>query len=411
MNIAVNTLGYTACSDCSTIYNVRKIVEVNKADAFEFTVLPEDPLYSVLKTNKCSYIIACDENENESGVAFRGRVTNLSPKTSDTTSEMAVSCEGPLGYLKDSICWGTYVNSSREDSLHNAQEQKTHFMSIMGPLIYSHNYQVAPELQFSISWSEPQNAVSDSDKGYLTKSHSFDGVNTLDVLLEILEDLDWECMVTYSASTPHWTLHMTKRFGFYVSDPIVSGINLKSLNGDIDGTDLVTRVVPLGGVGYDEKRLMLNNTWLGGPLIRSSDEAPDYIINPSTNEYNAAYVDNDDLVSKWGPRIGVEIFDDIVANSEEEVKDKRPILRNKALEYVRKLSDVKTSFAATAYELNYTDDEYSKLQLHNYYTIRDNIGDMTVQARLTKKEINYDNKLESESEFTVDSSDSGAKVT
>lgn len=409
MNIAINTLGYTACSDCKSIYNIKQVKEINKIDTFDFTVLPDDPLYSLLKTNKCSYITAYDETEYE--VVFRGRITSLSPSSSGNSSETKVSCEGALGYLKDSICWGTYVETNKKDNQDRYFENKPNVSSILGPLISSHNLQVEPYMRFNFVVYSTVNPVSDSDKGILTQSHSFDGVSSFDVLFDLLEDLNWECMVTYNDSNPHWTLHIAKRFGFYVADPIVTGLNLKSLSGEIDGSELVTRVFPLGGVGYDEKRLTLTDISLGGPLCVDQNLPGDQIMNPTTGMYNKAYVDNDDLVSKWGARMGVVTFDDIVANSEDEVKEKRQILRNKAIEHARKLSDVKTSFSASAYDLYYAGYDINKLQLHNYYTVRDTIGDITVQARLVKNEINYDNKLDSEPEFTVDSSDSEASVS
>lgn len=49
MFIAINTLGYSAASDCTKIQNKKLIKEVNKADGFTFSVLPDDDLFPLIK--------------------------------------------------------------------------------------------------------------------------------------------------------------------------------------------------------------------------------------------------------------------------------------------------------------------------------------------------------------------------
>lgn len=401
MIISVNSAGYTACSNCERIQNKKLVKEVNKADGFSFTVVPGDPIFDMLYANKISHVIAYDDTQNE--VVFRGRITSLNPQTDGVDSSKDVSCEGPLGYLRDSIVFGVYVESTREE---NGEEvpNRVYFGSVMSDFINNHNKQVAPELQFkaiTIHNPDPLN----EDFGILKESHNFDGVTTMDAVVALLEDLDFECMVTWEKTIPHWTLHISPKFGYHAPDPIITGLNLKSLSEEIDGSELVTSILPLGGVGYDEKRLMLGPISMGDdldytPYMSPGAQGGDW-YDESQAWYAKMYVDNDTLVRKYGRHIGVEVFDDIVANAADEVKANRIALREKACEKAAKLSDVEDEFDISVYDLYRAGYDIGALTLHNTYTVRDVNLDITVEARFTKQELDYDNILESECTFTV----------
>lgn len=403
MIISVNSAGYTACSNCERIQNKKLVKEVNKADGFSFTVVPGDPIFDMLYANKISHVIAYDDTQNE--VVFRGRITSLNPQTDGVDSSKEVACEGPLGYLRDSVVFGVYVESTREE---NGEEvpNRVYFGSVMSDFINNHNKQVAPELQFkaiTIHNPDPLN----EDFGILKESHNFDGVTTLDAIIALLEDLDFECMVTWEKTIPHWTLHISPKFGYHAPDPIITGLNLKSLSESIDGSELVTSVLPLGGVGYDEKRLMLGPISIGDdldytPYMSPGAQGGDW-YDESQAWYAKMYVDNDTLVRKYGRHIGVEVFDDIVANAADEVKANRIALREKACEKAAKLSDVEDEFDISVYDLYRAGYDIGALTLHNTYTVRDVNLDITIEARFTKQELDYDNILESECTFTVKS--------
>lgn len=402
MFISVNTLGFTAASDCTHISNKKLIKEVNKADGFQFTVYPGDPMFDLLMTNKCSFVTAYDDVENE--VVFRGRITTLNPQSDGNEASKSVSCEGPLGYFRDSIVFGVYVENTKEENGETVPN-KVYFGDVIANFITNHNKQVSPELQYDTAIQIYNPDPLNEDFGILKESHNFDGVTTMDALCDILEDLDFECMVTYSYAHPHWTLHISPKFGYHAPDPITTGLNLKSLSEDIDGSELVTSILPLGGVGYDERRLMLGPISMGDdldytPYMPIGAQGGDW-YNESQAWYAKMYVDNNTLVSKYGRHIGVEVFDDIVANAADEVKAQRIALRNKACESAAKLSDVEDEFDISVYDMYRAGYPIGALVLFNTYTVRDTSLDITVEARFTKQELDYDNILESECTFTV----------
>lgn len=404
MFIAINTLGYSAASDCTKIQNKKLIKEVNKADGFTFSVLPDDDLFPLIKANKCSYILAYDDIENE--VVFRGRILSANPESDDTEASISVSCEGPLGYLRDSVIYGVYVETTKEENGETV-ENKVDARPLMSSWLTNHNNFVDDELKFNpyIQFYSDPNNENPEGLYILKQSHSFDGVSTMDAISEILDDLGYECMITHQQTIPHWTLHISPKFGYNAPDPIVTGLNLKSLSEEIDGSELVTSILPMGGVGYDEKRLMLGPVTMGMPIsylpyMPVGSQGGDW-YNESQGWYANMYVDNDDLVSKWGRHIGVMTFDDIVANDASEVKAKRIALRAKACENAAKLSDVEDEFDITAWDLYRAGYEIGALTLHNTYTVRDTKLDITVAARLTKQEYDYDDILNSECTFTV----------
>jgi hypothetical protein len=161
----------------------------------------------------------------------------------------------------------------------------------------------------------------------------------------------------------------------------------------------------MGGVGYDEKKLMLGPIEMGDaldytPFMSPGAQGGDW-YNESQAWYAKMYVDNDELVRKWGRHIGVVEFSDIVANDATEVKAKRIALREKACENAAKLSDVEDEFDISAWDLYRAGYSIGALTLHNTYIVRDTNLDITVSARLTKQEFDYDDILNSECSFTV----------
>ena len=422
MYIAINTLGHTACSDCSRISDKHLVKEVNKADNFTFTVYPGDPLFDLVYPGKCSYITAYDDIEND--VAFRGRITSIEPESEGNSASKAISCEGPLGYLADSIVQGLYIttnntyrSSSGSETINETNYDLRNFIYNAFSTAMGHNAQVPADLEFSLQWDYAGNSVeeyNDTKNTICKEFHSFDGVTTLDALLELLDDIKWECYITYQMATPHFIIHFAPKFGMHVADPIVTGLNLKAMSESIDSNEIITRVFPMGGVGYDEKRLTLTSTsWPSanffstyGP-VDPNYGAPWFITRAQGRSSNGAYyngyIDNDKLIAKYGVHVGVKIFDDIVANDSSEVYSKRGILFQKASDYTSKLSDVEDEFDISAYDLYRAGYPLNALTLHNFYTIRDTQLDITVEARLTKQDLNYDNILDSEHTFTVQS--------
>lgn len=403
MYVSINTLGYSTATDCTRIQGKKLVKEVNKADGFTFTVLPGDAIFPLIKANKCSYITAYDDIENE--VVFRGRILSVNPESDDTESSVSVSCEGPLGYLRDSCVFGVYVESTKEEN-GEIVENKVDARTVMGNFMTNHNNFVPDELKFNTSIVFYDDPTHEAAEPYILKqSHNFDGVTTMDAVMEILDDLGYECMVTYQLTVPHWTLHVSPKFGYNAPDPIVTGLNLKSLSEDIDGSELVTSILPMGGVGYDEKKLMLGPIEMGDaldytPFMSPGAQGGDW-YNESQAWYAKMYVDNDELVRKWGRHIGVVEFSDIVANDATEVKAKRIALREKACENAAKLSDVEDEFDISAWDLYRAGYAIGALTLHNTYIVRDTNLDITVSARLTKQEFDYDDILNSECSFTV----------
>lgn len=402
MNIAVNSLGFAACSDCTRIQNKTLIREVNKADGFTFTVYPGDPTFDLLYTNKCSFVTAYDDIYGE--VVFRGRINSMTPRTDGTNSYKEVSCEGPLGYLRDSVVFGIYVENTKEEN-DEIVPNKVYFGDVISQFMVNHNKQVSDELKYDENIVIHNPDPTNQEFGILKNSHSFDGVDTMSALDEILDDLGFECTVVWQMYVPHWVLHISPKFGYHAPDPIVTGLNLKSLTEELDGSELVTSILPMGGVGYDEKRLMLGPISMGDdldytPYMPIGAQGSDW-YNESQAWYAKMYVDNDTLVSKYGRHIGVETFDDIVANAEDEVKAKRIALREKACETAAKLSDVEDEFDIEVYDLYRAGYDVGALVLYNTYTVRDINLDITVDARFTKQETDYDNLLESICTFTV----------
>lgn len=392
---SVNVRGVTGCTDQTLISNPHYVYEINAIDNFSFTVPPQADIFNLLKPKVC-YVLVYDSVKND--VIFRGRVLSSEKSSSDQVSK-EIQCEGPLGYLKESFVRGFGVPTG------------THIMNAMMRIIYDHNKFVDDdELKFVQSINYDQSSMLSATDPILKEDFSFDGESTYEAFKALIDSLGFEYKVMRVSETPpYWQLYISAKFGAKMRDPISTGLNLKSLVEKEDSETLVTRIFPFGGVGYDEKRLTLSDNGVGSPISYTEyypGSTGDTVINQTTGMYANMYVDNTALVAKWGIHSKVMIFEDIVANSPEELPAKRTLLRNRAKEYARHLSDNTRTFEAEAYDLyKLTPDEIEELKPHNYYFILDAVGGSYLMARLIKKDIDYENEAESEMTFEYDSSD------
>lgn len=393
---SVNVRGITGCTDQSLVSSPHYVYEINAIDNFSFTVPPQAEIFNLLKPKVC-YVTVYDSVKND--VVFRGRVLTSEKSSADQVSK-EIQCEGPLGYLKESFVRGLTIPAG------------THIMNAMMPIILDHNKFVDDnELKFVQMINYDESSMLAATDPLLKEDFTFDGESTYEALKALADSIGFEYKVMrVSQNSPYWQLYISAKFGAKMRDPISTGLNLKSLVEKEDSETLITRIFPFGGVGYDEKRLTLSDYGVGSP-ISFLDSLPegstgDTITNQTTGMYANMYVDNTELVSKWGVHSKVIIFEDIVANSPEELPTKRTLLRNRAKEYARHLSDNTRTFEAEAYDLyKLTPEELEELKPHNYYFILDAVGGSYLMARLIKKDMDYENEAESEMTFEYDSSD------
>jgi hypothetical protein len=122
------------------------------------------------------------------------------------------------------------------------------------------------------------------------------------------------------------------------------------------------------------------NTWQGNQLV-------------------CAYVDNKELVKKYGRIFKCITFDNIVANSAADIPNARQRLYAAAADHARKLSEPKLDIDISAYDLKRAGFPVDELKVSNIYEVIDPITDLHVLARLTSMTRYYDKPLEPDLTF------------
>lgn len=399
-----NTKGITCVTTSDKVKEPVKVKEINKIDGFSFYIHLSNPVCDQI-VEKLTRVTIFDDFGMD--VTFRGRVYK---KTSDSsTGFMYIICEGPLGYLRDTYWRGPDAQAGQ------------HIMNyVNGWLVPDCNLFLPDYAQFSfVGLQGPDGGpLSANNSGTLIEDIELQGLSHFEVLDKLTSSIGWEFMVTYSPSTPHYSLYIAPYFGYKATTPIATGLNLKSLSKESDLGEFYNRVFPLGGYGYDGKRLTLKEARIADAT--TIDSRPEYTsisgyptvtltgnstYNYLTGETFSSYVENVPLVEKYGPISKCVIFDYIVANSPEEVPELRQLLYKAAQQHARRLSDKKEEFQISGYDIHRAGYPVDELITSNFYECIDIVTNTHVVARLSKMSYSYERPLEPDLEFIYNKAD------
>lgn len=192
-------------------------LEINNAGSFEFTMLPNHPLYDSIEKMK-SKISVYQNDEN----IFAGRVTEIEE---DFYKRRKVYCEGELAYFNDSI----------------QRPAEYHDMTVRGylqALIDVHNAQVEESKQFQLGVV----TVTDSNDSLYRYTNwektlsviKTDLVDTLGGYI-FIRRVNGIRYIDYLADFPNTSTQV-----------IEFGKNLLDFTRNFDATDIATAVIPLG---------------------------------------------------------------------------------------------------------------------------------------------------------------------
>lgn len=394
--IDTNLFGMRAAALSDWVSDPHRVREINEIDTFTFTTYPGSALYSN-NVPKATYVKVYDDVSKE--VIFRGRTVSVKNSISDNTSK-EVTCEGEVGYLKDSFVHGLKF------------AQGTPVFVVIQMLIINHNYFVDDARKFSTNIIVDDMAdLTDNETYFIPEDVDLDCVTTYEAFKTLIDMMKWEFQVIHNTSSSHQyprVIHIARYFGYKARLPLALGINVSSIEQSLNTDELVTRVFPVGGVGYDERRLTLIDYNSPCPVEFGDDGS--VITNPTTGMYAKMYIDNETLVNKWGVYPGIATFDDIVANTPEELPAKRQLLRLFGILYARSLSDVNEEISITAHDLYSTGYTGEPIELFNFYPVVDPVSGLNGLARLKKVDENYDDILNSSLEFDIKRIDKNSEV-
>ena len=360
---------------------------------------------------------------------FSGRVVNMELNQTDNGT-INIVCEGAKGFLRDSWVFPgsappeEYIGEEPEEEENNentenaqsnvvtrsvsapepihygtdlgALKKGTEFGVILSCLVRAHNAFVYPEFAITLP------TVSYRIAHMLLKADLDLGGQTC---FDAMETLAKEFSVEWDINSDN-QLILSKKFGV-LKGALKTGINLASVSRSEDASSVYTAILPLGGVGYDEKRLSLTGTpcnYFDYNTIHGSSVG--HYENKNTGARSSPIVRNTLLNKLYGLRIKLVVYDDIVVNDPSEYRNARNDLVRKAQEECDQLASQSIQFNVSAFDFEATPigGPGPELKVYNFYQVEDYITGINAVLRLTKKDYNFDDPLNPSLTFVLDDS-------
>ncbi len=309
--------------------------EVNQIPSFSFTIPCMNPVFSQELHDRKDIIVL--ENTITNETEFDGHLLSHSPSM-DANGKLCIKCiaEGHLGYLCDSIqMYHNYVDTSPADFL--------------TALLTNHNSEVVasghPEKMIQLG------TVSITRSDY-RRSKTTAYRNTLEeIRVNLIERIGGEIRVR--RANGHLVLDYVDQIGVNSSTEIELAKNMKSLSVDIDTTNIVTRLIPLGAQlapGDSAERLTIESVNSGLP-----------------------YIDDTAGIAQYGIIVGTVEFDDITVASN---------LLTAGTEYLQNNNRIRKSYEAQALDLSLIQDDYQPLVCGNTYIFNNSFLGLYERLRL-----------------------------
>lgn len=230
----------------TVLVNARVETQLNDAGSFEFTLPPIHQFYdspTILQSDVEVY----EDNK----LVWYGRPLEIS---TDFYNQKTIYCEGALGFFNDSIQRPT----TYEDTL---------LSDFFRALISSHNAQVPSNRQFTVG------DISITDK-YVWRQTDYE--TTLDCIHNMCLDTDGGYLIVRKEEGVNYidwvgTLPETG------DQPVQFALNMLDINQELNGADICTCVLPLGGtVEGTNTRLTIAEVNDGSDILESAEGVAQY---------------------------------------------------------------------------------------------------------------------------------------
>jgi hypothetical protein len=309
---ADDTLIYDSTIDDYKLNKASISLEANKSGSFSFSLYPEHFYYD--KFVKLKTVITVYKSDR---IVFRGRILN---EVVDYWNNKALTCEGELGFLQDSII-RPYAFSGTPTEL-------------VTKIVNEHNSQVDDFKKFKlgrVTVVDPNNYIARSSEGY---ESALTSINThlldsgLGGYLYITHGVDG------TEETP--TLNYLSDFTNVSTQSIEFGSNLKNYTKTVKAEEIATAIIPLGAE--------TNGTKL---TIASVNNNKDYVYNS-------------DAVALRG-----WIFKTVEFNDVTIAKN----LKTKAEAYLSSIVNQNITIELNAIDLHLLDRDIESFNLYDYISV------------------------------------------
>lgn len=309
--------------------------EVNQIPSFSFTIPVMNPAFSQELHDRVDEVKLRNTKTNED--EFEGHLLSHS-QSMDSSGKLCIKCiaEGHLGYLCDSIqMYHNYVDASPE--------------SFLTALLTAHNAQVTasghPEKTITLG------TVSITKSDY-RRSKTTAYRNTLEeIRVNLIERIGGEIRVRRVNGS--LVLDYLDHIGSSSDTKIELAKNMKSLAVDIDTTNIITRLIPLGAQlspGDSAERLTISSVNSGKP-----------------------YIDDTAGIAKYGIIAGTVEFDDITVASN---------LKSAGQEYLTNNNRIRKAYECQALDLSLIQEDYQALVCGNSYIFKNSFMGLNERLRL-----------------------------
>ena len=309
--------------------------EVNQIPSFSFTIPIMNPAFSQELHDRVDEVKL--RNTKTAEDEFEGHLLSHS-QSMDSSGKLCIKCiaEGHLGYLCDSIqMYHNYVDTSPE--------------SFLTALLTAHNAQVTasghPEKTITLG------TVSITKSDY-RRSKTTAYRNTLEeIRVNLIERIGGEIRVRRVNGS--LVLDYLDRIGSNSDTKIELAKNMKSLTVDIDSSNIITRLIPLGAQlspGDSAERLTISSVNGGKP-----------------------YIDDTAGITKYGIIAGTVEFDDITVASN---------LKSAGQEYLTNNNRIRKAYECQALDLSLIQEDYQALVCGNSYIFKNSFMGLNERLRL-----------------------------
>lgn len=318
---------------------------INSIDSFSFTILPKNQEFNLIKPMKTLVKVL---NTKTNKYEFIGRV--LKPSGSMSSSGLiskSFVCESELAYLIDSTqIYGEYHNITPRDYLklildkHNSSVEEHKKFKLGNVTVKDNNDSLYKYLAYDTTWKNINDDLINTLGGELQIRYEKDG-KYLDYLIEI---------------------------GSNKSTELRLGKNIKDITNDIDPTNYITRLIPLGA--------KLKTTDNEGNETDSEER-----LTISNVNNGLKYIDDTEAIGQFGIIEGYVTYDDVTeANNlfrkgQQYLNSQRIVISNKI----------------TALDLSLIGLDIDSFEVGNYYPLIHEILGINDTVRIVEKSISIEN--------------------
>ena len=312
---------------------------INVADGFTFDIMPNNPGYNLI--NPLKTLVRVD-NMQAGKVEFNGRVL-MPTESMSATGEFGKSflCESILGFLSDS--------AQRHGEYHDISVSG--FLQV---IIDNHNADVDASKRFTLGVVDVDSSTGTLYR-YLGYESTWEAIND-----KLINRLGGEIRARETDGVKY--IDYVKEFGEHKTTEIRLAKNLKSITKEVDPTEIITRLIPLGeNIASEDEN--------------ATDAAQARLTIADVNN-GKDYIDDVQAMAGFGVITKSEVWNDITQAN---------ILKTRGLQFLSENNRVKSKHVLSALDLSLIGLDTDSFDLYNYYPVINPVMNINESMRVVEK--------------------------